>query len=424
MSTLYIRLPSKAAADGAPHWIALDCPFALVANGGNIEREGVAPLTDLAVIVARAQRVVLLLAASDVTLLRLKMPPLSGARLRAALPNMVEDQLMSDPSECVVVAGDTVDGLRTVAVVQRGWLGILVQTMTTFGATNIAAIPSQLCLSCEPGFVAAAVAQFDDGIDITLRLSAQEGIGLPVMPEQRDEVARDVVQALCALVPTAPLMLYVPQASMPAYQQVIDTVNPQLVLDQRMTVLADNWSRWIDGARATTLNLVTGLGLGSAAGIDWRRWRWPLILAAAVLLINVVGLNVEWMHMKREATALNMTMLQLYKSTYPKETVIVDPMVQMKQKITTAQRESGQVAADDFAALAAGFGDAWSALARNAGGRPQPGIASIDYRDRALLVKLKPDGDAPTQAMKTALAERNLTLSQPTASVWQIRSGK
>ena len=86
------------------------------------------------------------------------------------------------------------------------------------------------------------------------------------------------------------------------------------------------------------------------------RWRWPLILASAVLVINVVGLNVEWFRMKREAAALRATMTQIYKSTYPKDTVIVDPVAQMKQKIAASQRESGQAAPDDFTPLTASFG--------------------------------------------------------------------
>ena len=63
MSILYIRLPSKAAADDASSWSVLPCPFALVAQGDAIEREGIAPLSDLSALMAKAQRLVLLLAA-------------------------------------------------------------------------------------------------------------------------------------------------------------------------------------------------------------------------------------------------------------------------------------------------------------------------------------------------------------------------
>ena len=95
-------------------------------------RQGTAPLSELSDTVAKAQRVVLLLAASDVTVLRLQVPPLSSARLKAALPNLVEDRLLTDPSDCVVVAGGLSGGLRTIAVVQRAWLDDAGQDIDRF----------------------------------------------------------------------------------------------------------------------------------------------------------------------------------------------------------------------------------------------------------------------------------------------------
>ncbi|HSM97408.1 MAG TPA: type II secretion system protein GspL, partial [Gallionella sp.] len=118
MSTLYIRLASQAAAGSTPHWPALACPFALVSDGSlshgkAIERQGTAQLPELSGTIAKAQRVVLLLAASDVSVLRLPVPPLSTARLKAALPNLVEEKLLCDPADCVIVASSLSDGLRT-----------------------------------------------------------------------------------------------------------------------------------------------------------------------------------------------------------------------------------------------------------------------------------------------------------------------
>ena len=253
MSTLYIRLPSKAAADNAPHWIALPCPYALVSHGDAIEREGVGALSELSDAVAKAQRVVLLLAASDVSLLRIKVPPISGARLKAALPNLVEDQLVSDPADCIVVAGPSADGLRTVAVINRAWFEILTQTMVTFGARQITALPAQLCLPHHAGSVAAAAIEQGSDIDLALRMTELDGIGLPIMPEHAESAPHDVVQTLCTLVPELPITLYVAQASVPAYQEAINTA---LALDQRITLFADNWSRWITGAAHVGIDLM------------------------------------------------------------------------------------------------------------------------------------------------------------------------
>ena len=176
MSTLYIRLPSRAAAGSAPQWPALPCAFALVSHGRvphgvSIWRQGVMPLPDLSDTISRAQRVVLLLAASDVTLLRVKVPPLSPARLKAALPNPVEDQLIDDPSDCVIVAGGIADDCassrwRNAPARYAG------QTLTAPGARQTGRCPRNHVYLIvrsirQPGSVAVAVNEHDNAVDMT-----------------------------------------------------------------------------------------------------------------------------------------------------------------------------------------------------------------------------------------------------------------
>lgn len=434
MSTLYIRLPSKAAADNAGHWLALVCPFALAAHGGAIEREGAAPLSDLSDAAAKAQRVVLLLAASDVTILRMRVPPLSSARLKAALPNLVEDQLIGDPSDCVVVAGVLSDGLRTAAVVQRAWLSLLARTFISFGARRITALPAQLCLPYQAGIVASAISGQSPDIGLTLRLSEQDGIGLALgsvlsvaeepVPSQTEGVdqhetaAHDVILALRAVVHKEPIALYVPQSAVLVYQDAVNSVS-----DGRINVFADNWPRWIAGAHSTTLDLLAGLGAGAGAEPAWLAWRWPLVLSAAILAINITALNIGWWRMKSEANSLRTSMIQIYKSVYPKEPVIIDSIAQMRQKIAIAKRDSGLAAPDDFMAITAALGEAWASVAPATG---KPAIASLEYREHSLFVKLKHDGETQMQQMKTALATHNLLLdlAPSQSAVWRIRSAK
>lgn len=443
MSTLYIRLPSKAAAEAAEHWTALPCPFALVSGVSAIEREGVEPLAQLADLIGRAQRVVLLIAASDVTLLRVQLPPLSGAKLRAALPNLIEDQIITDPAECAVVAGRPTAGLRTVAVMQRAWLDILHRTVLAYGARQIAALPAQLCLPYQEETSAAAVLEQEGGVDVTLRLAEYDGIGLPILhdahrgPDQAASV-HEVVEALQAVVPAGRIALYVPQASVPAYQQAL---NGDSGLDERIHVYADNWSNWIAGAHQAEPDLMTGLSAASGPKMHWKPWRWPLALAGLLLFVNVAAMNIEWWRMRSEANALRATMTQVYRTAYPKDQVVIDPLAQMKQKIAAAKHNAGQAAPDDFTSLTAAFGEAWAAVGQIVNGKRgnQPNqaaasIAGIEYRERSLFVRFKEGAQPPAEQMKTALASRGLSLNQApqaqsqatqgVATVWQIRSGK
>ena len=426
MSTLYIRLPSRAATDSATDQLALTCPFALVSQGKTIAQQGVAPLSELSNTIAAAQRIVLLLAASDVTLLRVKLPPLSPGRLKAALPNVVENRLIGDPADCVIVAGGSSDGLRTVAVMEHAWLDRLTRTLAAYGARHITALPAQLCLpyqSDQAGNVLAAINEHNTGIDLTLRLAEQEGIGLAVSIDQNETAAHEVISALCAVVSEAQVTLYVPQASVLDYKNEVG-----ITLNKRISVFADSWSNWISGAEGATLDLTAGLGAESRPSLDMRAWRWPLVLSATLLLINIAALNLDWWHMKREADSLRATMIQLYKSAYPKETVIIDPIAQIRQKIATAKHNSGMAAPDDFTAIMAAFGEAWTSNLLVTGNADVPAIAAFEYRERSLIVRLKPGSNAPTQQMQTALNRRNLSLelspAQSAGVVWEIRSAK
>jgi general secretion pathway protein L len=420
LSILYIRPPSRAAADHAPHWITLPCPFALVSQGSTIEQEGIAVLPDLAETITKAQRVVLLVAGSDINLLRIKAPPLSASRFKAALPHLVEDQLLTDPSECVIVADQRPGEMRTVAVMQRAWLDILSRTLLSLGARTLMALPAQLCLPHQPGSISVAAVGQGYDTDLVLRLSAEEGIGLLIMPQEPDTAIADVLQTISAIVPTAALILYVPSSRLPHYHAAIDA---DLALSARITLFADHWPHWIAGAQGTSLNLMTGLGGNTGAGMNWHRWRWSLGLVATVLAINALGLNIDWWRMKQEADTLRITMIQTYQSAYPKETVIVDPVAQMQQKITASQRQAGQSAPDDFIALTAHFGEAWKNIVQHMPGRKTaPAIAALEYRERSLMVRLKPESEITSEQMKSALAGQHLSVSQPSAGMWQIRS--
>ena len=66
---------------------------------------------------------------------------MSDAKLKLALPNLVEEQLLADPSDCVIVAGRAADNSRLIAVVQRDWLELLVKTLHVLGANQLQVRP-------------------------------------------------------------------------------------------------------------------------------------------------------------------------------------------------------------------------------------------------------------------------------------------
>ncbi|MYN42672.1 general secretion pathway protein GspL [Duganella sp. FT109W] len=403
MTTLIIRYPAKASVDSGA---AQTCAFALVGDGGNLLQQGAAPLGNLADLVAAARRVTLLLAASDTALLRMKTPPLSGAKLKAALPALVEEQVLGDPADCVLAATAADDeGMRTVAVVQRAWLEVLVKALLAQGAQAVSVLPSQLCLPFQPGAVSAALVPGDAGFDLVMRQSQFEGLGmtLPAQPQA-------ALQTLRALAGEQPITLYV-SAAQRAQLAALAAEIPHLTLEE------DHWAHWVAGARSAGLDLAPALGNNGASARAWQRWRWPLRIAVLAVLVNVVGVNVEWLRLRGEAKAVSQSMTQTFKSVYPKEPLVAAPLEQMQRNIRLAKASSGEAGGDEFVTLSAAFGEAMNVLPR------KDIIASLEYKDHALLIKVKPntvDGTA-VQQLRAALAGRKLDMQEPVPGAWKIQ---
>ena len=152
---LYLRLPSRAetrSKEDKSH----SFPFA-VANHGRLQRAGFTQLDALASLITHVHRVVILPAASDVTVLRISAPPLSASRLKTALPALVEESLLGDVADCQIVAGPDSQGMRTIAVIDRAWLRQWSDRLRSLGAHRLSAKPIQLCLPLTEGRVSAAL---------------------------------------------------------------------------------------------------------------------------------------------------------------------------------------------------------------------------------------------------------------------------
>lgn len=162
MSTLTVLMPPREAGVSPQAWQLPALRFVLADRRGRVLRSGEASLA----LLPKARATVLIVAARDVLLVDAIVPPLAAARLRQALPNIIEDQLLSDGPPPHIALGPAVPGLRkgasrrTLAAIDRGWLRFLHESLTAAGHRNIRAVPLVACLPMVPSAqpVAAAVA--------------------------------------------------------------------------------------------------------------------------------------------------------------------------------------------------------------------------------------------------------------------------
>jgi general secretion pathway protein L len=144
LSTLIVLLPPRDPAVPSQEWQLPEMPFLLIDKSGRTMRAGEASLA----LLPRASSTVLMVAARDLLMMAAAVPALKGPRLRQALPNVVEDQLIQDPQTCHIAidAQPLADGRRLLAIVDRGWFRFIHEAFVGAGHRNLRAVPVTACL--------------------------------------------------------------------------------------------------------------------------------------------------------------------------------------------------------------------------------------------------------------------------------------
>ncbi|MCL4669568.1 type II secretion system protein GspL [Burkholderia pseudomallei] len=451
MSTLIVLLPPREPAVPLQEWQWPELPFALVDKSGHTQRAGRAALA----LLPQAATTVLIVAARDLLMLEQALPPLKGPRLKQALPNIIEDQLIQDPQGChIAVDPAALDGGRRVlAVIDRAWFKFIVDAFTAAGHRHLRAVPVTRCLPPATRRDAAAAAETEAVADVALDRPAEHaaaadapGSGHAGATANAPAPAESIVAVALGLAATerAPSLAEEPAALLPQAPSAVATLEalangtplelyelgepgaePQLA-----SVRPLDDKRLLPGAAIWPFDALVRRALDSRFDLcqfefefaPWRfdratfmRLRLPLALAATTLAIAVIGANAHWWKLSRERDALAAQITETLLSTFPKTTTVLDPAAQMTRQLDRLRIAAGELSPNDFLSLASG-------LARSLGPLPPNGIASLDYHDRRLDVGFKPETKVdPDFAQR--LARNGLTGEiDSSTGKWTIRS--
>ena len=469
MSTLIVLLPPRDPAVPSQEWQLPELPFVLLDKSGRTQRAGRSALA----LLPRASSTVLMVAARDLLMMPATLPPLRGPKLRQALPNIVEDQLIQDPQTCHIAVDPqpVAGGRQLLAIIDRGWFRFICEAFSTAGHRSLRAVPVTRCL---PQAVArdtpAEVAEMVNAGEPVMAESASVATSLPgVAPVVAPDVASVtplVAAVLGAVVHTAPAMLLegMVQSGAPRVELALargvqgeGLAVPAPAVNATLSALA--------GAAPISLYMLTevpgnepGLAANSPARLaahihgasplpfeqlarralacrfdlcqfefasqPWRldratlrRLRLPILLAIAALVIAIVGANVQWMMLARQRDAISSQMTELFLNTFPKTTVVLDAPDQMSRQLQQLRVAAGELSPDDFLSLADG-------LSRSLGPVPVNGIAALDYHDRRLEVTFKPEIKLdPDFAQRLARNGLSGAIDSNTGK-WTIRNGQ
>jgi len=389
VSTLRVRLVPLAelGADSA-----LD--FEIIDGERRVLERGIAVLAAL----PRIARTELVIAAPDVLLLDVALPRLSGARLRSALPALAEPMLLGEIEHAFVVAGRADGtGRSTLAVLDRALLKRALELFGRLGIAPASATPEPLTLAAGRNRwrlrQSTSYGSLRMGDRLGIACSRSGGADPPV------ELRLALEQAGAAR----------PEAI--EVEGQCDSAAWSAALGVTVNAVAPG------SARAAPVALELLQYEFEPRMVDWRAWRLPAALAAALALAWIAGLNIDaWLKL-REERQLRAQMSAAFREVFPRVPVVLDPLAQMRRGIAEMRSGAGTGDAGDFLPLAVSFAQAVQADAES--------VRTLEYRDRTLVVRFEPravDSAAKRDALVTRLAKAGLTAKFSDAAL-SVRKG-
>lgn len=386
---LFVFVPPHRALGGRGK-LASSTVVSFVAVGTKGTESGETPIA----LLPKASAVDLVFDTSDVFVAAVDAPRMPEAKLRLALPNLLEERLLSDPADCHFAftpqaRSGTVTTIASapklpVAVIDRGLLTNALDALSEAGYRPRAAY-SEIYVVPAP---AAGV--------LSVRLDRARGIA---RSGKHDGFAFEFDGAS---VP-APLLLAVRQLGIKRVQAYGRDAGRLVQFAEQLGVAVDASQRELDlAATDTAVNLLQGafapgglLGSLSLPKLTTAKLKVPLIWSGVAAATFVVGMNAYWLKLEAEAKAIRMQMETAFRSAFPEATAVVDPVLQTQRQLGALRARAGIPSADDFSVLNAQAAQLLSLA-------PIGSVAGIEYREGALRVKFKP-GTADNPALQNTL---------------------
>lgn len=444
-NVLYIVVPARTEAQEMPDWPRSAFPYALIGANGAVLQQGKKGLSELKPLASSANQVVLLLAAADVSVMKVPAPPMAYSKLKMALPNLVEEHLLGDAADSVLVSTPVLDGHCVVAAADKQWMQALFQAMQVLGARKLLAYAMSNVLAQAARGASAMLDIVDADMlastnniwRLSLRGAAPLAMGMTgVFSATQDEMAQEVLRTLMLMVPEGEIRLAVPATVSALFKGALGTLDASSAsggdsnfaeLNQRLQLSSHDWAFRLAGLyEAGTggaslnmpLDLMAPIAMQGQTTIDWSRWKWSIRLAAVLGLVWLFGLNLDAWHLKQQASGLRAGMVNSYRQQFPKENTVAYPLIQMQQKLESAKKLAGQSVPGDFLVMAAQFGPIWErVLFAN---QSSAAVTGLEYRNRLLMVKVNSMALVPLEALRTQLREQSLTLLSADDGVLQI----
>lgn len=318
----------------------------------------------------RADTIALVLADSDLSWHRITLPKAPAARLRAALAGVLEEALLDDAADVhLALAPQSAAGQPTwVAAVDRRWLAGELATLEKADVFVDRILPASWPDDPPSGHFAHAdeaeprsLALHWAHADGVATLGLQGGLARALLPQPLPDGAR--WSATPAAATAAERWLDAPVVVLSPAERALQATRSLWDLRQFDLVRRSKGTRALRDALR---------GLRSPA---WRPARWGL---GALVLTQLLGLNLWAWHQQSTLDAKRAAQVALLQTTFPQVRSVLDAPLQMQREVALLRAAAGQPDESDLEPLLQAAAAAWpSDLAAVESIRFEPGKLTL-----------------------------------------------
>ena len=333
---------------------------------------------------------VVVVPAAVVGLAEIEIPAQNRAQLLRAVPYALEEELAENVDGLHFAVRPRRNEPTQVAVVRRDWLALLLQRLAQHGLKPAAVVPETLCLPWQEGEWTLLVE--DSGA--ILRTGRQAGFAVdtdnlqPVLESIADSQAGDS----------------------PAQLRVFDRrLSPQdpLPIPDGITMTAEGGEEPVISLMARgyleqrPVNLLQGeFASQSFWRRSWRQWRLAAGVAAAAVVVHLVGIWFENRDLEHQREELRSAMTEVYRAAFPDAVRIINPATQMRNRLAELRQQGG--GADS------GFMDLVAVAGPAVIGDGRVTVKLLRYRDGRMELDLDADTIERLEALQRNLGQADL----------------
>lgn len=300
----------------------------------------------------RGATTIAVVADDDVGWHRITLPKAPPARLRAALVGVLEEALLDEPEVAhFALAPDAAPGAAVwVATLHRPWLASHLAALEKAGVTVERVVPASWPDDLPGGhFWQPEDAEADAGLRLTwadaqgvATLRLQGGMARTLLPQWQAQGARWTAT---------------PAAAAPAERWL---AAPVLVMSDEARALQAARSPWnlrqFDLAARHRGTLALRGAWNRVRSPAWRPVRLGL---AALVAVQVLGLNLWAWHERGEIAARRQAMVDLLRQAHPQVRAVLDAPVQMQRETARLRAAAGRAGESDLEPMLLAAAQAW-----------------------------------------------------------------